>query len=382
MRIYPRTIRKSVENDFFRGRAIILVGPRRTGKTTLCETILNSFREKGRKILSLNGDSPTDRDILNEKDLTQLSGIIGDSDILFVDEGQKIPSIGQTIKLLVDAYGSKKQILVTGSSSFNLLNMASETLTGRKFVYHLYPLSVGEIFSENVLEARKSIDAFLTYGMYPNVVAQLSFEEKRRVVSELAESALYKDILEFQSVKNPAMLRNLLKALALQVGSEVSYRELSQLLGIDQATVERYVDLLEKNFVLFRLNPFFSNKRKEISKSKKIYFYDNGVRNALIGNFDPLFSRVDIGALWESAMIAERIKYHSNIGRDIEYRFWRTYAQSEIDWVEESGGMVSAFEFKWNPNKVARVPKPFAKAYPSASFETVTPKNFEPFVGL
>lgn len=284
--MYKRLIQAEISNKFFQGKIIIIAGARQTGKTTLAYEIV---RETGLKeeTLFLNCDNPTDRELLSNKDIDFLKKIIGKARIIFIDEGQKVETIGQTLKLLVDYYKKEKQILVTGSSSFNLLDKTSEALTGRKFVFNLFGLSLEEIFPEkNASDITKNIETFLMFGNYPEVVEESSLEEKRDLVNELASSSLYKDILEFQQIKNAGIISDLLKALSLQIGNEVSYTELSNLLGIDKNTVERYVDLLEKSYIIFRLSPYATNKRKEISKLRKIYFYDLGIRNAVINNFN------------------------------------------------------------------------------------------------
>lgn len=380
--VYKRALQKSIENAFFSGKALIVVGPRQVGKTTLCKAILKKQSIAGKTILELNGDNPTDREKLTNKDQTFLIRLADTFDIIFIDEGQKVTTIGQTLKILVDHYGDKKQILVTGSSSFNLLNMTTEPLTGRKRVFHLYPLSFSELLSQkNRLDIQKELDEFLIYGLYPDIINKTSFPEKTASVQELAQSALYKDILEFQLVKSSETLTNLLIALALQVGSEVSYTEIASLLSIDKNTVERYVDLLEKNFVIFRLPPYFTNKRKEISKMKKIYFADVGIRNALISNFSPLHTRSDKGALWENLMIVERIKYNAYRGVSPRYTFWRTRSGSEIDFIEEYAGALDGYEMKSGTPKKSHAPLPW-KEYPKSTFSLITPDSYEKFLGL
>ncbi len=380
--MYQRLLYQQIKESFFSGRVTIVVGSRQVGKTTLCKEIVSSFASIGKSVLTLNADNPTDRSMLNNRDLATLAGIVGSNDIVFIDEAQKVPTIGQTLKLLVDHYKDTKHIIATGSSSFNLLNLSAEPLTGRKTVFHLYPLSIGEVFPHNLIDAQKHLPQFMIYGSYPAVTTQVSFEGKRALLSEIADSSLYKDIFEFQTVKNPSVLRDLIKALALQVGSEVSYTELANLLGIDQKTVERYIDLLEKNFVIFRLFPYFTNKRKEISKSKKIYFYDTGIRNAAIGNFDAPDTRIDTGALFENLMIVERIKHNAYGSSLADYRFWRTFAQAEVDLLEISGSTMNAFEFKWGTHRKARISAGFHAQYPEVSASIVTPESFAQFVGV
>lgn len=350
----PRIIAQSIVNDFFQGRVIVLVGARQTGKTTLSRMILERF-EGQRKVKFINGDDPVDREVLTDKSLEYLKQVVGDADILFIDEGQKIRTIGQTLKLLVDFYGATRQIIVTGSSTINLLDATQESLTGRKFVYRLYPLSISETIPDaDILSIEKKWTEFLLYGSYPRVMQQASFENKIRELREIVSSYLYRDILEFQQIKNPDLLHKLLQALALQIGAEVSYPELAQTVGADKATVEKYVQLLEHSFVVFRLPPYAGNKRRTISKLRKIYFWDLGVRNALIQNFNPLELRADSGALFENWMIAERMKKNEYEQKLISSYFWRTYDGNEIDYLEEANQQTQGFEFKLNYNKTTR----------------------------
>ncbi len=380
---YPRTITQNIKRNFFKGKAIVIVGSRQVGKTTLCQKIITDFKNQNKSVYTINADNPSDRDSLNNKDLEQLKPLVANYDVIFIDEGQKIETIGQTLKLLVDFYKSSKQFIVTGSSSLYLLDKSTEPLTGRKRVFHLYPLSQQEIYGSDWLLAKKNLDNTLIYGSYPEITNKQGLQEKREALIEISSGVLHKDILEFQLIKNPMVLQNLLKALALQVGNEVSYNELSNLLGIDNLTVEKYIDLLEKSFVIFRLAPFFTNKRKEISKSKKIYFYDTGIRNAILQNFNSLDLRNDVGALWENFLISERIKHNAYYQQYPHIYFWRTLNQSEVDYLEEKNLTLSAFEFKWNTQKARwQAPKSFQNAYPNASFTTITPENYQEFIGL
>ncbi|MBI3626541.1 ATP-binding protein [Candidatus Uhrbacteria bacterium] len=321
------------------------MGARQTGKTTLAQKLL--AEQPGRIARNFNCDNATDRDLLAGQDLGFLIKLIGDASIIFIDEAQKVKGIGEVVKLLVDHFKSQKQIIVSGSSSLNLLDATQEPLTGRKFVYHLYPLSLEEIFPDkNQLEIQKELATLLIYGAYPEVVSAKSFEHKRELLNELSSSYIYKDILEFQLVKNPEHLRKLLKALAIQIGSQVSYTELSRLVGIDQKTIERYIDLMEKSFLIFRLPPLSRNKRKEISKLNKIYFYDLGIRNAVINNFNLLQDRNDLGAMWENFLVAERLKYRAYHNIAVSQYFWRTYDGTEVDLVEEESGVkLTGYEF-------------------------------------
>lgn len=379
MRVYLRELEKVIKKQLFKGKAIIVVGPRQTGKTTLIKKILTGL-SKNNRVKTLNCDITKDKSILEEKNLEFLEKVIGDSNILFIDEGQKVPDIGTTLKILVDHFGKKLQIFVTGSSSINLLDLTQEFLTGRKRVYKLYPLSLSEIYSDkDILKMYKELEQLLIFGTYPEIIKQKSFSQKIEFLEELASSYLYKDLLELQQIKNPEILQKLLKALALQVSQEVSYNELSSLLGIDKATVERYVYLLEKCFVIFRLPSYSQNKRKEISRLRKIYFYDLGIRNALIGNFNFIDSRDDVGKLFENFMILERLKYREYRRIFCSQYFWRTYDGSEVDLVEEREGKLFGFEFKWGTKKHARKPIKFLE-YKDSSFKTITKDNLIKFV--
>ena len=338
-----RYIGENIKRDFFRGKAIILTGARQIGKTTLVEDLL---KEKD-SVLKFNGDNIGDRQILEEKSFERLDSIVGGYKYIFIDEAQKFNNIGDILKLFVDNYKDKKQVIATGSSSLNLLSNTSEPLTGRKFVHNLYGLSITEISPElNALKIENILPDLLVYGAYPEVFTS-SIEDKRRILEEISSSYLYKDILELENVKNPATLGKLLSAIALQLGSEVSLNELSNLVNLDVKTVERYIDLLEKNYVIFRLPPYYTNKRKTLSKLNKIYFYDLGIRNSLINNFNDIDKRNDIGGLWENFLILERLKFRKYNDIPTTQFFWRTYDGAEVDLVEDRDGLLWGYEFKW-----------------------------------
>ena len=378
--MFERILEAQIAKKWLSGKAILILGARQVGKTTLVREFL---RKRGlwEQTRHFNCDNPTDREALAQKDFAWLDKLTGSARIVFIDEAQKVPNIGQSLKLLVDAYGREKQLIVSGSSSIHLMDQTQEALTGRKWTFHLYPLSLEEIYADkDPLLLHKELEERMIYGSYPEVVTINGFSEKRELLAELVSGYLYKDIYEFQLVKKPRMLDQLFKALALQLGSEVSYHELSNLLGIDKNTIERYVDLLEKNFVLFRLPPFFRNKRKELSKKHKIFFYDTGIRNAVLGDFRPLDSRTDRGALWENLLMTERLKfrtYHKVMCRPY---FWRTYSQQEIDLVEECAEGVRAFEFKWSDARRPPAPAAWRERYPEASYEVITPSQLGGFV--
>jgi hypothetical protein len=372
---YKRKFEDPIKKDFFKGKVIILAGARQVGKTTLVEHILKEYEN----IVSFNADNPKDRLNLEERDFEFLDNYIGDREIVFIDEAQKVKDIGNTLKLLVDNYGEKKQVIATGSSSLNLLSNTSEPLTGRKYVYELYPLSVSEIYAEKeIMNIDKELESLLIYGTYPAVYSS-GVVEKERLLREISKSYLYKDILELEQIRNPANLDKLLSALALQLGSEVSLNELSNLVGLDLKTIERYIDLLEKNYVIFRLPPYFTNQRKVLSKQNKIYFYDLGIRNAIINNFNPLSKRNDRGALWENFLILERMKSNEYEGRHVSKFFWRTYDGAEIDYIEKYADSLDGYEFKWSKERNA--PKTWFE-YPNATYKLINKENYKEFLNI
>ena len=371
--MYRRILKQEIRKRFFKGKILIITGARQTGKTTLVVELQREFSED--KTIFFNCDNVTDRERLKDKDLEFLKQLIGKAELIIIDEAQKVENIGNTLKLLVDYYKNKKQIIVTGSSSINLLDNTQEPLTGRKHVFNLFPLAMEEIYPDNYLKLLKEINQLLLFGTYPEVVSQSSFAEKKILLQELASSSIYKDILAFQRIKSSDILYNLLKALALQIGCQVSYHELSVQLGIDKNTVQRYVDLLEKSFVVFRLRPFFRNKRKEISKLKKIYFYDVGIRNAIINDFNLLENRSDVGVLWENFIIVERMKYRAYHQIGAEQYFWRSYDKQEIDLIEEKNRKLFGYEMKWS--KKAKIKKPSSW---DGEYKVITKEDLKSFV--
>ncbi|MFH0791718.1 MAG: ATP-binding protein [bacterium] len=372
-KIVKREIMSGIAGDYFKGKAIIIVGPRQVGKTTLIKSLLHENSD----VIEFLGDNPTDRSKLENRDFEKLNQLIGKNKFVFIDEAQKISDIGQTIKLLVDNYKTEKQIIVTGSSSLNLLSNTQEPLTGRKFVYELFGFSLREIFPDmNSLKIEKSLADLLIFGSYPEVYLQ-SGKDRQRILLDITGSYLYKDILELEQIRNPAVLGKLLSALALQIGSLVSLSELSNTIKLDIKTVERYIDLLEKNYVIFRLPPYYTNQRKTISKQNKIYFYDLGIRNALINNFNDIELRNDLGALWENFLVLERLKYRRvNLVNASQY-FWRTYDGTEIDLIEQEGGKLRGYEFKWSKRKTS--PDGWLK-YLNSSYQLITKDNFIDFL--
>lgn len=367
-----RSLQKVIENDIFRGKAIVVIGARQVGKSTLFRMILEHRDEE---TLRMNCDEPEAKALLTDADTSDLKLLIGTNRIVMIDEAQSVPGIGMTLKRITDNFPDV-QLLVTGSSSFDLQNRLNEPLTGRKFEYNLFPISAAEIYaSEGLLSVRQTLERRLIYGSYPEVFSRP--EESRKILMDITGSYLYKDLLAIEDIRRPVLLEKLLTALALQLSSEVSYNELAQTIGTDNKTVEKYIDLLEKCFVVFRLNGFNRNLRTELKKSKKIYFYDNGIRNAILQNFAPLSMRQDTGALWENFVISERIKLNHYAGNFVKSYFWRTTQQQEIDYVEEKDGRFTLFEMKFNPRKSStKLPKAFLETYDVDKTAVITPDNW------
>ena len=369
-----RFLYEKIENKLFKGKAIIVVGSRQTGKTSLLHELFSNNDD----VLWLNGDDIGVQSIVSQINTEQWRALIGNKKILVIDEAQLISDIGLRMKLVTDQL-KDVQLVATGSSAFELANRLNEPLTGRKWEYKIYPLSYAEmVHHHGLLKERSLLPHRLVYGYYPEVVTSPGNE--RDVLRTLTDSYLYRDVLTFGGIKKSSKLTALLQAIAYQVGSQVSYSELSSLVGIDGKTVETYIDILEKSFIIFRLPSFSRNLRNELKHSRKIYFYDNGVRNAIISNFAPVQQRTDVGALWENFLVAERIKYCEYNSHWCNRYFWRTHEQKEIDYIEEYDGKLHAYEFKYNAKKKAVVPKHFAEAYPDSTFLEVTPDNFEEFV--
>jgi len=372
-----RGIKKQIESRLFKGKAIILYGARQVGKTTLMKEIAAQYGEEG---VWLNCDEPEPQILLSNVSSTKYKEILGKKRILFIDEAQRVKNVGIALKIFVDNFPDK-QVIATGSSSFDLANDITEPLTGRTYNFQLFPFSMSELqqLYQKPFELERVLESRLIFGTYPDVV--LRSEEAEELLGSIATAYLFKDIFAWQNVKNPDMLLNLLRALALQVGNEVSFSELAKLVGITKETVMSYINLLEKTFVIFRLQPLARNLRNEIGTSRKIYFFDNGIRNALIANLNPLELRQDVGALWENFLVSERYKLNAIHRRLVNTYFWRTYQQQEIDYIEESGGEFRAYEFKWNPGKKASIPTAFLKNYPGGGGEIINKDNFKPFLG-
>ncbi|MDR2929811.1 MAG: ATP-binding protein [Propionibacteriaceae bacterium] len=352
-------------------RATIIHGPRRAGKTSLVDRHLATL--SGQRILRASGDNIVVRDLLSGQDAARILAWTEGYDLLFLDEAQRIPEVGWGLKILVDSR-PELTVIATGSASFALAGAVGEPLTGGQTPLTLFPISVGELRQVmNDYELSDSLDNFLVYGMYPEVRTSISDTDRRDVVRELTNSYLFKDILELDRVKHTKALQDLLTLIALQVGSLVSINELASTLGIDAKTISRYLDLFEKSYILYNLRGFSRNLRQEVTRTSKYYFWDTGIRNAVLNNFNPLQARGDVGALWENFVIIERLKALSYARQEPRLFFWRTWSQQEIDLIEEADGGLHAYAIKWNPKARSRRPSEFARAYPDASFTVVTP---------
>jgi len=367
-----RVINELIEKRLNRGKAIVLLGPRQVGKTTL----INEFL-KQREFLFLNGDDADHRELLENAGTTKLKSVIGDHKFIFIDEAQRIKGVGIIAKLIIDHF-KDVQLFISRSSALEINDRMQESLTGRKFEYFLFPISWEELERQvGYLESNAQLEERLIYGMYPDVINQR--HDAREVLKQLTSSYLYKDILSITGIKKPDLLDKLLKALALQLGSEVSYNELSRLLEVDKLTISKYIDLLEKLFIIFRLNSFSRNQRNEIKHNRKIYFYDNGIRNTIINNLNPIELRSDKGALWENFLISERIKLQQYLKLYSNNYFWRTIQKQEIDFIEERDGQIYAFEFKWNKRPKDKIPSSFIREY-NAIGHIVDKQNFREFI--
>lgn len=372
-KMFDRTIGKRIIEKINGGKAIVVVGARQVGKTTLLKEIL-----KDKEFLFLDADDPSTRSLLESPTTEEIRTFIGEHKYIFLDEAQRIPGIGLTLKIITDQFKGV-QLFVSGSSSFDLGNVLNEPLTGRKWEYELFPITWEEYENKiGFIKSEQQIENRLLYGLYPEVINNQGNE--RETLKNLVNSYLYRDILAFSDIRKPDVLEKLLQALALQLGSEVNYNELSGLIGINKITVQKYIDILEKGYVVFKLNSFSRNIRNEIKQNRKIYFYDNGIRNMLIGNFNQLDLRVDKGALWENFLVSERRKQNLYKDTFTKMYFWRTKQQQEIDFVEEKNGEISAFEFKWS-NKKAKFPQNFIDTY-KAEGVLVDRKNFRKFVKI
>lgn len=353
-------------------KVVLIFGARRVGKTVLMRQLIDDFAGK---TMFLNGEDYDTLALLEERSIANYKHLLDGIDLLAIDEAQNIPEIGSKLKLIVDEIKGVR-VIASGSSSFDLLNKSGEPLVGRSTHFYLTPFSQKEIaITENALETRQNLESRLIYGSYPEVVVSDNFERKTDYLRDIVGAYLLKDILSIDGIKNSGKMKELLRLIAFQLGCEVSYYELGKQLGMSKNTVEKYLDLLSKVFVIYRLGAYSRNLRKEVTKAGKWYFYDNGIRNAIIGNFNPLSIRQDVGVLWENYLISERIKANNNNRLGKEFYFWRTYDKQEIDLIEEGSGSLNAFEIKWG-NKNPEAPGAFKDAYPNAIYEVINRENY------
>ena len=372
--VIDRSVIKQLQSRLFKGKIILLTGPRQVGKTTLLRELNN-----GKHAFKwINADEIESRQLLDVLSSKRIKKEFGDSKLIIIDEAQRIPEIGLKLKIIADEL-KDIQVIATGSSAFDLASKVNEPLTGRKWEFMLYPLSFDEMVKHHGYTAEKSLLPHrLVYGYYPEVVTHDGQEQE--LLKLLTDSYLYKDILIWNKVNKADKIVKLLQALAFQVGSQVSYNEIGNKIGLDSHTVETYIDLLEKSFVVFRIGTFSRNLRNELTKTRKIYFYDNGIRNAVIANYNPLELRNDVGALWENFLMSERQKFNAYNKIYCNRFFWRTKAQQEIDYIEERGGKIYAYEFKWSPKTKVKFPASFLKAYANSETAVITSNNFDEFI--
>ncbi len=374
-----RLLQTQIQDSLIPGKIVVLYGPRQVGKTTLARSLManTAFRTK-----FINADEIIYREALSSQNRQILGELLGDAELLIIDEAQRVPNIGINLKILVDSY-PRAIILATGSASFDLANKISEPLTGRKLTFTLHPVSYAELkLALGGIEARSQLERWMVWGGYPAIVTTEDPAYRERLLNELVGSYLYRDILEMEVIKRSDRIVDLLRLLAFQIGREVSMAELGTSLGMHRQTVEHYLDLLQQVFVIFRVDGFSRNLRKEITKNSRFYFYDNGVRNCLIRNYNPLSLRNDVGQLWENYLMVERRKANQAAGRAVNPYFWRTYDQKELDYIEEAEGVLHGFEFKWQSGDIRRATRvEFMNSYPQAHLATIRESNFEEFIG-
>jgi len=369
-----RLLKENIIKNLFKGKVILVFGPRQVGKTTL----LKEIAKKHDNVQWFNADEVEVQSVFGKASLANFKTILKPNALIIIDEAQNIEDIGIKLKIMVDNLPNI-QFLVSGSSSFELANVLNEPLTGRKFEYQLHPISFEEMSKYHTFfEENKLLKQRLVYGYYPDVIKNMT--DTKQILKQLTNSYLYKDILIWNRIKKSDKLVKILQALAYQIGNQVSYNELGRTVGLDNETVENYIILLEQSFVIYRLPSFSRNLRNELKQSRKIYFYDNGIRNALIGNYNGIELRNDIGYLWENFIITERMKFIHYHQIYCNRYFWRTHAQQEIDYIEERDGNLFAYEFKWNTHKKVKIPKSFLTAYPNAVTKIITPENYYEFI--
>jgi len=373
MKLIKRIIEDQIANNLVANKVIILIGPRRVGKTVLIKQVINRLEES---YLLLNGEDFNTQELLSRRSVQHYKNLLGKARVLIIDEAQKIPEFGNILKLMIDEIDGLK-ILVTGSSAFDIDKVTGEPLTGRKKTFYMFPTFETEYNQiESIINKPDHIRERLIFGNYPELIHLKDKEDKTDYLKEIVNSYLLKDILAYDNIRNSDKILKLLRLIAFQIGNEVSHQELGKQLGMSKNTVEKYLDLLSKVFVLHRLNGFSRNLRKEVTKSNKWYFYDNGLRNLIIANMNPIELRNDVGELWENYVISERIKFQKYNRLLVNNYFWRTYDQQEIDWVEERNGKLFGYEFKWNPKRKVKAPKAWLEAYEEAEFQVVNSENY------
>ena len=373
MRLVNRIIEPQILKSLTSNKVIVLIGPRRVGKTILIEQIIGKVDEP---YLLLNGEDFSAVELLERRSIQNYRNILGEKKLLLIDEAQKIPGIGNMLKLMVDHIKGLK-ILVTGSSAFDISNYTGEPLTGRKTTYNLFTLSEQELDQvETEFQKQDNLQKRLVYGNYPELLQLKDDGQKIEYLRDLVNSYLLKDIIAFENIRNADKIIDLLKLLAYQIGQEVSLQELGNQLAMSKNTVDKYLDLLSKTYVIYKVRGFSGNLRKEVTKNNRWYFYDNGLRNILIANVNPVSLRKDVGMLWENYVVSERVKFQRYTKMTVNNYFWRTYDQQEIDWVEERGGKLYGYEFKWNTKKQSKIPGGWKKAYKEATFKIINPTNY------
>ena len=376
--IIQRAVLKQLESKVLPNKVLLLLGARRVGKTELIKKYLENIPKED--YLQLNGEDIYDASLLKERTVKNYSRLLMNVKLLVIDEAQNIPEIGLILKLIVDSIEGIK-VIATGSSVFDLSNKLGEPLVGRKNTIYLFPLAQMEFSKkENYKETTQKLEERLLFGSYPELEQYQEWKDKISYIKEIINSYLLKDILIYEGIKQSDKVLDLLKLIAFQVGQEVSLQELARQLGISKNTVESYLDLLSKVFVIYKVTGFSRNLRKEITKSNRWYFYDNGIRNGIINNFSLLENRIDVGNLWENYLASERVKHQNYTQKSVLNYFWRTYDQQELDWLEEQNGQLNGFEFKWNERRRSKIPTAFAKAYPEATFEVINKQNYLDFI--
>lgn len=379
MKLIQRELEALATRQLGKNKVLLIMGSRRVGKTILVETIKNNYKGQ---LLVLNAEDFDVQEILKNRSVANYKRIIGNATLLIIDEAQALPEAGAILKLMIDNI-PELTIIATGSSSFDLANKTGDPLTGRSLQFYLYPLSQAEIATqEDALETIQNLEERLIFGSYPELFHLPGIQEKTGYLQQLVQSYLLKDILAYEGIRHSDKIVKLLRLIAFQCGAEVSYNELAGQLGISKNTVENYLDLLSKVFIVYKLGAYSTNQRKEVSKSSKWFFYDNGIRNAIVNDFRLLALRNDTGLLWENYLIAERIKKNAYQQKNVQYYFWRNYNQQEVDLIEVENGQPTAFEFKYSPAKKVKKPAAFAAAYPEADFQVISKNNYLDWITL